>query len=188
MNEESSIDLLAKVRDGDDGALDRLLARHLPRLRRWASGRLPAWARDRGDTDDLVQETMIQTLKRIEAFQPQHDGALQAYLRQAIVNRIRDAVRRAARRPEAVPLDDQMEGGNVSPLEEAIGRESLERYDAALAQLRDQDREAIVGRIELGHTYEELAGALGKPTSHAARIAVHRAMLRLAEAMRDAKR
>jgi RNA polymerase sigma factor (sigma-70 family) len=187
VNGESSIELLAKVRAGDDDALERLLARHLPRLRRWASGRLPPWARDRGDTDDLVQETVIQTLRRIEAFEPRHDGALQAYLRQALVNRIRDAVRRAGRRPEAVPLDEEMTGNAVSPLEQAIGLESLERYDAALALLREQDREAIVGRIELGQSYEELAIALGTPTGEAARQAVHRAILRLAEAMRDGR-
>lgn len=188
VNGESSIELLARARAGDDDALDRLLARYLPRLRRWASGRLPAWARDRGDTDDLVQETVIQTLRRIEAFEPRHDGALQAYLRQALVNRIRDAVRRAGRRPEAVQLDDDMTGHDASPLEQAIGRESLERYDAALALLRDQDREAVVGRLELGQTYGELAESLGKPTGEAARQAVHRAMLRLAEAMKDAER
>jgi RNA polymerase sigma-70 factor, ECF subfamily len=185
---ESSIELLSRARAGDEDALDRLIARHLPRLRRWASGRLPARARDRGDTDDLVQDTVIQTLRKIEGFEPRHDGALQAYLRQAILNRIRDAVRRAGRRPESKPLDDQMEGRDASPLEQAIGRESLERYDAALAGLRDQEREAIIGRIELGYTYEELAVTLGKPTSDAARLAVYRAMLKLAEAMRNVGR
>ena len=113
---------------------------------------------------------------------------MQAYLRQALVNRIRDAVRRAAHRPAAVPLDDEIEGKDVSPLEQAIGRQSLDRYDAALALLRDQDREAIIGRIELGQSYDELANALGKPSSEAARVAVHRALLRLAEVMKDAAR
>jgi RNA polymerase sigma-70 factor, ECF subfamily len=187
-NGESSIELLAKARAGDNQALERLLDRQLPKLRRWARGRLPRWARDRGDTDDLVQDTVVQTLRRLEAFEPEHEGALQAYLRQAVMNRIRDAVRRAGRRPQAVPLDEQMEGADASPLESAIGRESLERYDAALASLREHDREAIIGRIELGHSYEQLALALGKPTSDAARVAVHRAVLRLAEAMRDAVR
>lgn len=185
---ESSIELLAKARAGDADALDRLLAHHLPKLRRWARGRLPLWARDRDDTDDLVQETVVQTLRRLGAFEPQHDGALQAYLRQALMNRIRDAVRRAGRLPHAVPIDERMEGRDASPLEHAIGRESLERYDAALAALREQDREAIIGRIELGHSYEELAVTLQKPSGDAARVAVHRAMLRLAQAMRDAAR
>ena len=188
MKGETSVELLAKVRAGDDEALQRLLEHHVPRLRRWATGRLPSWARDRDDTDDLVQETVIRTLKKIEGFDPQHEGALQAYLRQALVNRIRDAVRRADRRPKAVQLDEEMEGHDVSPLEQAIGREALARYDAALTALRDQDREAIVGRIEMGQSYDELAGTLGKPSSEAARVAVHRALLRLAEVMRDAGR
>jgi RNA polymerase sigma factor (sigma-70 family) len=183
---ESSLDLLAKARGGDDAALERLLLRLMPRLRHWASGRLPARARDRGDTDDLVQETVVQTLRKIETFSPRHEGALQAYLRQALVNRIRDAVRRANRRPEAIAIDEDLQDQGVSPLELAIGRESVERYETALATLRDQDREAIIGRIEFGHTYDELARVLDKPNGEAARVAVHRAMLRLAEAMRDA--
>ncbi len=188
MKGESSVELLAKVRAGDDEALERLLQYHVPRLRRWATGRLPAWARDRDDTDEHVHEKVVRTVMKIEGFDPQHEGALQAYLRQALVNRIRDAVRRADRRPSAVPLDDDMAATEESPLEQAIGREALARYDAALTALRDQDREAIVGRIELGQSYDELAGALGKPSGEAARVAVHRALLRLAEVMRDAGR
>jgi len=185
---ESSFELLALVRAGNDEALDRLLSRHLPRLRRWASGRLPGWARDRGDTDDLVQETVVQTLKRLGTFEPTREGALQAYLRQAVMNGIRDAIRRAGRRPAAVPLDEQMPGRDLSPLERAIGQDAAERYEAALATLKPGDREAIIGRIELGYDYAELAAALGKPSSEAARIAVRRALLSLAEEMRDVRR
>ena len=56
---------------------------------------------------------------------------------------------------------------------------------AALAALQPGDREAIVGRIELGYDYSELAAALAKPTSEAARKAVGRAVLRLAEKMTE---
>jgi RNA polymerase sigma-70 factor (ECF subfamily) len=185
---ESSFELLALVRAGNDEALDRLLTRHLPRLRRWASGRLPGWARDRGDTDDLVQETVVQTLRRLGTFEPTREGALQAYLRQAVMNGIRDAIRRAGRRPAAVPLDEDMPGRDLSPLEQAIGRDAAARYEAALAALKPGDREAIIGRIELGYDYTELAAALGKPSSEAARIAVRRALLSLAEEMRDGRR
>ena len=185
---ESSFELLALVRAGNDEALDRLLTRHLPRLRRWASGRLPGWARDRGDTDDLVQETVVQTLRRLGTFEPNREGALQAYLRQAVMNGIRDAIRRAGRRPTAVPLDEAMPGHDLSPLEHAIGQDAAARYEAALAALKPGDREAIIGRIELGYDYAELAAALGKPSSEAARIAVRRALLSLAEEMRDGRR
>ena len=97
MSGESSLELLARIRAGDGRARDELVARYLPRLRRWATGRLPAWARERNDTDDLVQDTVIRSLGKLEGFVPQHEGALQAYLRQALLNRIRDLVRRAQR-------------------------------------------------------------------------------------------
>ena len=109
---------------------------------------------------------------------------MQAYLRQAVLNQIRDAIRRAKRRPALDVLDEEMTGQDISPFEHAVGVETLSRYDAALAALRPQDREAIIGRIELGYDYKELAITLDKPTDDAARLAVHRALLRLAEEMR----
>src|SRR5205809_5291132 len=103
---ESSLDLLERARAGDQSALNTLMARHLPRLQRWAKGRLPRWARDVADTQDLVQETLLQTFNRIEMFEPAREGALQAYLRQAVMNRIRDEIRRKARRPTKVELEE----------------------------------------------------------------------------------
>src|SRR5690349_4039432 len=86
----TTADLLQRARLGDGDALNDLFARYLPSLRRWARGRLPRWTRDLRDTDDVVQETLVQTLKNIGDFQPRHEGALQAYLRQALMNRVRD--------------------------------------------------------------------------------------------------
>jgi RNA polymerase sigma-70 factor (ECF subfamily) len=180
---EPTIELLERVRQGDNQALGTLLERHLPRLRRWASGRLPRNARDGFDTEDLVQETVIRTLRTIQGFEYRHEGALQAYLRQALANGIRDRIRRAARRPQAAPLDDRAPVEGESPLEEAIGRETADRYEAALSALEPGDREAIVGRLELGYDYAELAAALDKPSADAARVAVRRAVLRLAAKM-----
>lgn len=180
---ESSLDLLERAQAGDAPALDELMARHLPRLRRWASGRLPRWARDVADTQDLVQDTLLQTFKRIGRFESRGDGALQAYLRQSVLNRIRDEYRRAGRRPAAEALDSQAADSATSPLEEAIGRQAIERYEAALQRLRAEDREAIVARIELGFTHEEVASLLGKPSANAARMALERALVRLAAEM-----
>jgi RNA polymerase sigma factor (sigma-70 family) len=187
MKGESSLELLARVRAGDRNALDDLIARYVPRLRRWATGRLPLWARDRDDTDDVVQDSVIRSLEKLEGFEPRHEGALQAYLRQAVLNRIRDLIRRAQRRPAFVAIDEDITAEGESPLDQAIGAEALSRYDAGLSALRSEDQEAIIGRIELGYDYDELAAALGKPSAAAARMAVRRALLRLAEKMRDAR-
>jgi RNA polymerase sigma-70 factor (ECF subfamily) len=135
------------------------------------------------DTDDLVQETVIRALHRIGQFESRHDGALQAYLRQAIVNRIRDEVRRAGRAPVSMELHENHSDSSASPLEQAIGHEAVARYDAALARLRPVEREAIVARVEMECSYQEVALALGKPSAEAARMTVSRALLRLAEEM-----
>jgi RNA polymerase sigma factor (sigma-70 family) len=183
---DSTFDLVQRAKAGDRDAVDRLFARHLPALRRWASGRLPRYTRDLMDTDDLVQETLVRAMKRIEAFEPRHEGALQAYLRQAIVNRIRDEVRRTMRSPGTTELDENEKDSAASPLDEAIGQEAVDRYEAALSRLRPEEREAIVTRVEMDGTYEQVAEALGKPSAAAARMAVSRALLRLAEQMNRA--
>src|ERR671936_1627905 len=180
---DRTVDLVERAKAGDDDALNRLFARFLPALRRWASGRLPRWSRDLMDTDDLVQETVIRAVKRIDQFESRHEGALQAYLRQAVVNRIRDEVRRAKRSPIASELDENSPAHDASPLEAAIGGEALERYEAALARLRPEEREAIIARVEMDGSYQDVAVALGKPSPDAARMAVSRALLRLAQEM-----
>ena len=180
---DSTMNLVERVKSGDPVALDQLCSRFLPALRRWASGRLPRYARDLMDTDDLVQETVVRAVKRIDRFESRHEGALQAYLRQAIVNRIRDEVRRAGRTPVAAELDDNVSDRAASPLDEAIGHEAVERYEAALEKLSSDDRAAIVARIEMECSYQEVALSLGKPSADAARMTVSRALLRLAEEM-----
>lgn len=177
----SSFVLLQRARAGDIDALNRLIERYLPGLRRFASGRLPRDRYDLLDTDDLVQETLVRAVGHIESFEVRRDGALRAYLRQSLLNRIRDEARRARRRPAPAELPEDAPAAGASPLEEAIGHEAVERYEAALLKLRQEDREAIVARIEMGCSYEELAEALDKPTADAARMAVSRALVRLAK-------
>jgi RNA polymerase sigma factor (sigma-70 family) len=183
---ESTFYLIERARAGDQEALERLFARHLKPLQRWARGRLPKWARDLADTDDLVQDTLAQTFKRIEHFQPRRVGALQAYLRQGVLNRILNELRRKGRQPPITDLEGiEVESGD-SPLEEAIGREAVECYEGALRRLTAEEREAIIARVEMGFSYEELAEALGKPTPDAARKTARRALIRLAEEMKHA--
>ena len=184
---ETTFHLLERVRAGDDGALNTLLGRYLPRLQRWARGRLPRWARDITDTDDLVQETLLRSFKQMEHFEHRNDGALHAYLRQAVLNRVRDELRHKSRSPERRELDEKHADDAPSPLEAAIGTQAMERYEMALARLRPEDREAIIARVELGLSYSELAEALGKPSEEAARKAAERALVRLAEEMKRAE-
>lgn len=182
----TSIVLLARVRTGDTVALNQLLQRYLPRLARWASGRLPHWARDLSDTDDLVQDTLVRTVANLDHFEARGEGALQAYLRSAVMNRIRDEIRRKRPLP-AGSLDSTLTAGGQSPLEAAIGGELLDKYDRALDRLDSEAREAVIARIEMGCSYAEIAESLGKTSPDAARMTVSRALVRLAEEMRRAR-
>jgi RNA polymerase sigma-70 factor, ECF subfamily len=183
----TSMRLLRRARQGDEQALDQLLGRNIPRLMRWASGRLPRWARTLADTADLVQESVVHSVRHIARFEPRHERALEIYLRRAVMNRIRDECRRAARRGAGQSLDDPgaeaLADAGASPLETLIGREAAERYEAALHRLRTVEQQAIVARVELGYSYEQIALLLHKPSPDAARVAVTRALLRLAEGM-----
>jgi RNA polymerase sigma-70 factor (ECF subfamily) len=180
---ENTLDLLNRARAGDRRAVDRLISRFLPSLEGWASGRMPRWARDLADTSDIVQETLVRTFQRIETFHHRGEGALQAYLRQAVMNRIRDEIRKAGVRKVAPGLPDDLQASGLSPLEAAIGQQAVEHYETALGRLRQEEREVVIARIELGCTYAEIARATGRASSDAARMAVGRALARLSEEM-----
>jgi RNA polymerase sigma-70 factor (ECF subfamily) len=181
-----SQELLQRAQAGESYALSRLFSRYLPPLRQLAHGRVPFWARNAMDTGDLVQETILQAFKRLPFFEHRQDGAFVGYLRRSLVNRIRDQFRNAARRPASVELGEEGVDGGASPLDLVISDEDRTRYMAGLGKLKRMDRDAIVGRLELGYSYEQLAVVLRKPSAEAARVAVRRALTRLAEAMKEA--
>jgi RNA polymerase sigma-70 factor (ECF subfamily) len=132
------------------------------------------------DTDDMVQESLLATFRRLEDFVPRGDGALDAYVRKVLHHRITDEMRKARRRPASEMVHSGKAGREASPLEQTIGRETAERYERALGRLTEREREAVVARVELGLDYGQIASALDRPTRDAARMAVSRALLRLA--------
>lgn len=178
-----TIDLLQRAKSGDPRALDALLARYLPRLQRWASGRLPSRARSLLDTHDLVQETLMRTVQGLDRIEVRGPGGFQAYVRQAVLNRIRDQVRYADRRPGPDGVPETLADAAPSPLEEAIGADVVARYERAMQELSEDDRELLHLHVELDYDYGEIAAMSGRPSRDAVRMAVQRALRRLAERM-----
>ena len=175
----STADALALAMAGHDSALNDLFGRYLPTLKRSAHGRLPSKARDRNDTDDIVQDAVVGFLKNLERFKSLRPGALLAFMRLSVTNRMRDEARRVARRPPAGDVDlGDLPSSRPSPHDELELAEISARFEAALAGMRPIDRQLILG-VELGYGYGDLAGMLGKPTARAARMAAGRAFNRL---------
>jgi RNA polymerase sigma factor (sigma-70 family) len=180
---ESTRTLILRVRSGDETARDRLFARFLPGLRRWAHGRLPAKARGLVDTDDLVHVSVMRALARVDAFDPRAQGAFLGYLHQILLNCIREEIRRAGRRPGSEESSDALPEDRPSLLERTIGNEALSAYEQALQRLPEEQQQAVILRIEFGFSHQEIAQALGRPSANAVRMQIARGLVRLAELM-----
>ena len=183
--DEPTLTLLRRLREGDAAARERLVARYLPRLARWAHGRLPAGARDLSDTQDLVQVTLVRVLSHLEGFEHGGGGSLLGYLQQALLNVLRNEIRRSRRRGEHGELPGDLAADDAeSPLAQAAGRESLQRYERALQQLPQRQQELIVMRVELGLDNAEMAAELGG-TPDGVRMALRRAVAQLVQVLSD---
>jgi len=152
-------------------------------LRRWARNRIPEGARGSEDTEDLVQNAVLRTLKRSDEFDLRSVASLQAYLRHTVINSVRDMARRVRRRGVPIQPPEELPEEGPSPLELAIRAQSTERFAAALRTLNARDRQAVVLRVELGYTFPDIAEQLGKASPSAARMTVMRALTRLATAL-----
>jgi RNA polymerase sigma factor (sigma-70 family) len=180
--------LLERACSGDREALEGLFERLSGPLRDWARGRLPHWARQSADTADIVQEALLNTFRRLDRFEPRRPTALRAYVQTAIRNRIRDEIRRARTHGASSSLDCLEElVSSVALFDVAAEHERMRHYRDALATLASSDQELIVGRVELGYSYEQMAAATGRPSAHAARVAIRRALLRLGQRMLPAE-
>jgi RNA polymerase sigma factor (sigma-70 family) len=180
---DSTLDVLPRARSGDAAAARVLIERTVGPLRRWARGKLPRYARDAANTEDVVQDAVVRVLARVDHFEHRSVDGMQAYLRESVRNRIRDEVRRVSRRGVSQELPDALHDHGYSPLEELIRQERSDRYLAALRTLKPHERMAIIFRMEHNHSFEEIAEKLGKSTPDAARMAVTRAVKRLADAI-----
>ena len=179
----ATTELLQRAKSGDRDALEALVARYLPRLRTWASGRLPLRARGMLDTGDLVQETLLRTIERLDQVEVRGPGGFQAYVRAAVLNRIRDQIRWADRRPGVDAAEAPIPDPGPTPLELAIGADLASRYEHALTTLTEEDQLLVHLRIELDYDYPEIAELAARPSAAAARMATLRALRKLAEAM-----
>ena len=183
-HESTSRQLVERARQGDSDALGRLLERCLPRLHRWAHGRLARWVRTAADTSDLVHDAVLGSVRHLSGFEIRGRQALSAYLRAAVQNRIRDEHRRFKRRGPSIGTSEAIADRGPSPFDAAAAGEELARYRAALARLSRRDRELVVAHIDLGYSHAQIGCMTGR-SPNAARMALQRAVHRLAGFMKD---
>lgn len=180
---ETSFELVRRACAGDAEAENEVCRRYLPRLHKWARGRLPAGARPAMETGDVVQDVLIRAIRTFPEFELRHEHSFPAYLRTILANRLRDLGRVDSRRPPPKPLEDGIDppARDPSPFDSAAAAERQARFDAALKELAVADQELIFLRTEMGCDYEEIVQILGRSNPNALRVAVRRAIVRLCE-------
>jgi RNA polymerase sigma factor (sigma-70 family) len=177
--------LIDSASTGNEPALRALCERFGPQLSAWGRGRLPAHARDLLATEDIAQDVLVRSLERLGGFQSQQRGSFFAYLKNAFMNRVRNEIRNSNRRPGREEVHDSLPDPAPSPIEKLLGREAETRYNEALKLLTSDEQELVIGRLEFQMTYQELAIHMEMSSPDAARMAVNRAIRKLATELGD---
>jgi RNA polymerase sigma factor (sigma-70 family) len=176
--------LLDQVRAGDIQAKVQLIARVDPLLRRFARGRVPQLLRHQQDTADLIQNTWLRVLERLPEIQTQEKGAFFAYLRAALVNALREALRRQQRQSNVLVSNEHLSGeaANASTLDvpaRHVDPDDWLSWEQALQVMDPELRGLVLMRFEFGMSFQEIAGELAD-TPDAVRMKLSRALTKMA--------
>jgi RNA polymerase sigma-70 factor, ECF subfamily len=131
------------------------VAEHLPRLYRAAR----AWTRSRDEAEDLVQETVARVLARPRFLRGEDEVG---YLLRALRNTLVSQRRAESRRPATAELLEEVAVDTRGSDDPAEAVEIRQIY-AAIGQLPDEFRDALVAVDIAGRSYQEAARNLGVP-------------------------
>ncbi len=170
--------LLKQFKNGDQQSCDQLFELYQPALLRWAHGRIPKQAQGFMETEDMVQDTMALAFKNIAAIKAERAGSFFTYLRTIFINQIKQELRK--NKPFQLSIT-QLNDHQKIAYEDNLN--ALVDYDAALELLAEEEKEAIILRMEFGFSYQEIADLMGKASANAQRMFITRALVKLAEQM-----
>lgn len=183
--------------DGDRKAIETLLEHCLPELRAFVRIRAGAVVRRQENESDLVQSVCREVLENAERFQHPSQGAFKRWLYTTALRKILDrrdhhmAAKRDVHRNEAYEEGDEAQhrlletyGRFTSPTGKALIHDEIERVEAAMDALTDEQREVVTLAHLVGLTRAEIAEQLGK-SEGAVRTTLYRAMAVLAVALSD---
>lgn len=158
-----------------DAEFSELYRRHLRDVYSYAYYRVG----DHHDAEDLTEQTFLQAYRHFErALRESNGRPLRPWLIRIAHNLAANLYRDRSRKP-AAPIEDTDELSSPRTTEEIVeGREELTRVLAAVGQLPEDRREALIMRFALGMDNREIARALGR-SDGATKVLIHRALKQL---------
>src|SRR3954447_4030093 len=131
------------------------------------------------DAEDLTEQTFLQAYRHFERAQRESDGRpLRPWLIRIAHNLAANFYRDRSRRPESAMEDAGMIQATHDTETLVEGRDELQRVLAAVQELPDDRREALIMRFALGMDNREIARALGR-SDGATKVLIHRAIRQL---------
>jgi RNA polymerase sigma-70 factor (ECF subfamily) len=190
--------LLERVHAGDAEALERLFRDHRAYLRQVVAARIGKKLRSRLDASDLVQETQMAAIRRLDDYLERRPAPFRLWLRQIAQDQLVmayrrhvGAERRSLKRQTALPerssllLARQLTGCDSSPSHQVARAEQVRCVREALSRLSRADQDMLMLRNYEQLSFEEIAYVL-RIEPAAARKRYGRALLRLSKIARDA--
>ena len=181
-------ELQRSVTNGDEQALDRMVARFLPRLHAFVRVQMGPGLRRREASVDVVQSVCREVLEERDSFEFRGEGAFLSWLLTAAMNKLRERARFFGRQRRDVAreaeLPDAIAYRGLSPSREVMDQEEVGRLEDALAQLPYDYREILVLARIVGMPHADIAEHLGRSLP-SVRNALGRAVTRLGKLMKD---
>jgi RNA polymerase sigma factor (sigma-70 family) len=190
--------LIRRARDGDREAQDRLFGRFAPYVRKVVLLRVGGSPARSEDVDDLVQDALLRAVEGIERFGGRPEDDFKAWLACCARCAVFDDYKRAnaLKRGGGKAVRNFTDWGSSyltssifaskepTPSNIVRQREVEEKIYDALLQLEDRHRKIIIYRKLVGMEYIEIVRILKLRTVEKARVLCHRALEKLAEALR----
>ena len=129
---DSDFFLIQKMKNGDDGAVENFVRKYYPKIFQYCLLHI----RDRGDAEDLTQETFLKFFQSFERYQ--HRGKCSAFLYAIASNACRDYYRKAKEQyveeiPERAEEDREMGTAEIRmDVENAVARLPEELKETAI--------------------------------------------------------
>lgn len=172
-------ELVGRVRQSDDKAIDALLNRY----RHFARAKARSYFLAGADKEDIVQEGMIGLFKAIRDFQPGKNATFRAFAELCITRQIITAIKTATRlkhvplnsyvslsRPAGAhgedderPLGDALVSADVvDPIELVISGEEIENIKSSMRTVLSALETDVLRLYMEGHSYQQIADSLGR--------------------------